>query len=114
MIGRLKVKHKYLVMYHPVLKWGAPIPTLQPSKTFVAKATGVTQQMIRKNGWVWVPVSIETPEEAAPMMEALRLFDVIAELQGELDARLAEMSPEDRRQVIDARDEKWVAEKGLQ
>lgn len=88
------MRHNYLVMWHPVLKWGSPIPTLQPSKNFVAKATGVTQQTIRKNGWVWCKVAIDTPDEVTPADEVVRLDKMILELEEERDAWAAQVEAE--------------------
>jgi hypothetical protein len=56
------VKHKYLVMWHPVLGWGAPVPSLHRNKTDVFKATGLTPQRIRQQGWKWLPVWIDAPD----------------------------------------------------
>lgn len=93
------MKHKYLVMYHPVLKWGSPLPTLQPSKKFVSQATGVTQANIRKNGWVWCKVEIETPEATDSVQEVLRLNRLIRELVEERDERSGQLTPEELDRV---------------
>lgn len=56
------MKHKYLVMWHPKLGWGAPLPTLHRSREDVTKATGLTNQKIRLLGWKWVKVEFDTPD----------------------------------------------------
>jgi hypothetical protein len=56
------VKHKYLVMWHPGLGWGAPIPSLHRCKDDVMKATGLTPQKVRQVGWKWLTVWIDTPD----------------------------------------------------
>lgn len=93
------MKHNYLVMWHPVLKWGSPLPTLQPSKNFVAKATGVTQATIRKQGWLWCKVTITTPETGDPSVEVDRLNELIDELIEERDEALERLRVRDGPQV---------------
>lgn len=56
------MRHKYLVMWHPKLGWGAPLPSLHRRKQDVQAATGLTLKNIRKQGWKWLPVWIDTPD----------------------------------------------------
>lgn len=71
-VGRIDVvKHKYLVMWHPTLGWGAPIPSLHRCKDDVMKATGLTPQKVRKMGWKWLVVWIDTPDGKDGVVEAV-------------------------------------------
>lgn len=90
------MKHRYLVMWHPKLKWGAPIPTLQQSKGFVASAVKLSLTTIRKQGWKWIPVQFETPDDGDRVQEAARLGLIIEDLKAELFDLQAEMSDEER------------------
>lgn len=87
------MKHRYLVMWHAVLGWGAPIPTLHKDRATVCGATGLTNQKIRKMGWIWCKVEFDTPTATDAVSELRRLDEMIADLQAERAERVAEMGP---------------------
>lgn len=75
---------KYYCMWHPVTKWGAPVPILLPNKRAAAMGTGVSLSRMRELGWRWVAVDI-----AEPSGEVVDKRDQLVAVRNEIDVLLA-------------------------
>jgi len=60
---------RFYTMWHPVNGWGGPSPVMMDSKQKVVQATGLSLTKVRKMGWRWIVIDIDTNRCVAEQVE---------------------------------------------
>lgn len=68
---------KYYCMWHPVQKWGSPVPVLIRHKRQAAAASGVSLKKMRELGWRWLEVVIDEPDGVEPEFMCCPTCDMV-------------------------------------